>query len=256
MAFFLFEQLTLSVFNFWRILNWFQEEWLLPQSSVGGKSIDACRLSLLRQRIKRSHAAGWICTDWEQRQLMIAYQKVRFLPSSHFGEWASSAGLSPQRIWLYWDSAFFNLGGVRWEWAPPPSPGSSFSSEWGDSERQPAQHCHHLRTLWIKKHSHYEFLIVLPVAVLGGKQNSDKVNYIILFITFFPRHHLQTVTFWWCVVHVREIHCHEIIHPCPLWLPTLQWLIVFALFGFSYKQAQIENSAPTANMVKLYNSLS
>lgn len=193
-ALYLFEQLTLSIFNFWRLLNWFHEEQALPQSSVGGKSMDTCCLSLLRQRIKRTHAAGWICTDWEQRQLMIAYQKVRFLPSSHFGEWASSSGLSPQRIWLYWDSAFFNLAGVRWEWAPPPhSPPlwSSFPSEWGDSERQPDRHCHHLRTLWIKQSSYYKFLIVFPVTVLKKekKQNNDRQRKMYdshYYIFFFP----------------------------------------------------------------------
>lgn len=57
----------------------------------------------------RSGAAGWLwCTDWEQReQLMIAYQKPRFTPSSCFWEWASST--APQRTVCIWDLTFSNL---------------------------------------------------------------------------------------------------------------------------------------------------
>ncbi len=106
----------------------------------------------------RSQAAGWICTDWERRQLMIAYQRVRFLPSSHSGEWASSAGISPQRRRLYWDSTFFNLARAGWEWANP-SLWSSFPSKWSDGERQPRRH-DDLRTHWTQQSSHYEFLFL------------------------------------------------------------------------------------------------
>lgn len=57
----------------------------------------------------RSGAAGWLwCTDWEQReQLMIAYQRPRFTPSSCFWEWASST--APQRRACIWDLTFSNL---------------------------------------------------------------------------------------------------------------------------------------------------
>lgn len=100
-AFYLFEQFIVSIFNSWRILNRFQGEWAFFQSSMGWKQYWCC-LPSPRQRIKRgsrSQAAGWICTDWEQRQLMIAYQRVRFLPSSHSGEWASSAwDFSPEEV--------------------------------------------------------------------------------------------------------------------------------------------------------------
>lgn len=65
-------------------------------------------------RCCRSGATGVVLqggcggTDWEQReQLMMAYQRPRFTPSSCFWEWASST--APQRrVWI-WDLTFSNL---------------------------------------------------------------------------------------------------------------------------------------------------
>lgn len=92
------------------VLSWPGCSWVSSPSCVGQKQYWCCVISL-RQRTRRGRSgdAGWLwCTDWEQReQLMIAYQKPRFTPSSCFWEWASST--APQRrVWIL-DLTFSNL---------------------------------------------------------------------------------------------------------------------------------------------------
>lgn len=107
-------QFTVSEKN----LNRFEREWAFPQSIVGWKQYWCC-LSLLRQRIQKSQATGWICTDWEQRQLMIAYQRLRFsIIEPLWGMSFFRRDFSPEKVTVLGYS-IFNLTGMRWEWAPP-----------------------------------------------------------------------------------------------------------------------------------------
>lgn len=118
------------VFNWWKFqgkykqLFFFLPKWSHQMSDLRGNAIKhmfphtnffnsfsafSALGGLLSWWRGRSGAAGWLCcTDWEQReQLMIAYHRPRFTPSSCFWEWASST--APQRRVCIWDLTFSNL---------------------------------------------------------------------------------------------------------------------------------------------------
>lgn len=87
--------------------SWPRSNFASSLSGVGWEHY-GCRFTWLRQGTGRGRSGAGLCTDWEQReQLMIAYQRPRFTPSSCFWEWASST--APQRRVRLWDLTFSNL---------------------------------------------------------------------------------------------------------------------------------------------------
>lgn len=96
------------VFNLRRLRDRERREDVASSPSWMENAWNALHITEAEQQESRSGAAGWCYSDWEQReQLMIAYQRPRFTPSSCFWEWASST--APQRRVCVWDLTFSNL---------------------------------------------------------------------------------------------------------------------------------------------------